>query len=480
MSFRTLSKKYIGDKAFYRKVMAIALPIMAQSGITNFVSLLDNIMVGRLGTEAMAGVSIINQFFFVFTLLMFGAVSAAGIFTAQFFGEGNAEGVRHTFRFKIIICVLAAVVFGAVFYIAKEPLISLFLHDGSADGDLALTMSYAKDYLFVTLFGFVPFALAQVYTSTMRETGETVLPMLASLAAVATNFVLNFVLIFGVGDIIPALGVVGAAIATLASRFVELAVLAIWGHTHREKCPYLVGAYRTLRVPGALAKQIVVRGLPLMVNEFFYSMAVTLRNQSYSTRGLDVVAAQNISTTIYSVFSIVYLAMGSAIAIMMGHLLGAGKIEEAKDKDRKLIAFSVFCAVVTGTLVIAASPLIPKIYNVSDDVRSLASFMMIVCAVIMPIDAFANGSYFTLRSGGLVAITLLSDCVFMWTVVVPVTFLTSHFTPLSIYALFIIGQGCDFLKAMLGYILLKKCRWARRLTGDEKLTEIENECLPNE
>ena len=456
-------KKYIGDKKFYKAVLAIAVPMMIQNGITNFVSLLDNIMVGRLGTEAMSGVSIVNQFIFVFNLLIFGAISAAGIFTAQYHGQGDVDGVRNTFRFKMLINFAAGIIGIAVFALFDDALISSFLHSGSETGDLALTLAYGKEYLFVMLFGLLPHAVSQAYASTMRETEETMVPMIASVAAVATNFLLNIVLIFGYLGF-PALGITGAAIATVASRFIELAILLVWAHIHREKCSYLIHAYRSFRIPRTLAAQIAVKGLPLMFNEFFWSLSVTVRNRCYSVHGLDIVAAQNISSTIFNVFNVVYLALGMSVAIIIGNQLGAGRIEEAKDQARKLMAFSVTTGVVIGVLMSLTAAIFPQVYETSDAVRALASYMMIVFAVTMPFASYANAAYFTLRSGGRVYTTILFDSVYMWVIVVPVAFVLSLFKDtVSIQWMFALCSATDVIKTFFGYALLKKGTWARKL-----------------
>ncbi len=464
----TSLKKFIGDKHFYKKVLAVSVPIMIQSGITNFVSLLDNIMVGRLGTEAMSGVSIVNQFIFIFNLLIFGAISAAGIFTAQYHGLGDTNGERHTFRFKFLINVIAAILAIIAFAAWDNELISLFLHDGSAKGDLALTLAYGKEYLKIMLIGMLPYAISQVYASTMRETEQTITPMIASVSAVLVNFVLNYILIFGKFGA-PALGVEGAAIATTISRFAELAILIVWGHTNKAKCQYLIGAYRSFYIPRALFSSIVMKGLPLMANELFWSLAVTLRNQCYSTRGLDVVAAQNISSTIVNVFNVVYMAIGSSIAIIVGNLLGAGKLDEAKDTDRKMMTFSVACSTVMGILLVTFSHLFPMLYNTSDDVRALAAYMMIVSAITMPFCAFAHSAYFTIRSGGKVMITLLFDSVYMWILVLPISFVIAQFTDMNIHLFFAICQCTEILKAMFGFALLRRGTWVRQLVADQKL-----------
>lgn len=459
-------RQYIGDKKFYRSVLAVAVPIMIQSGITNFVSLLDNIMVGSLGTESMSGVSIVNQFIFVFNLLIFGAISAAGIFTAQYHGLGDPKGVRNTFRLKFLINLTAGILGVLTFVFFGSELISLFLHDSNADGDIALTLSEGERYLRASLFGLLPYVISQVYASTMRETGETVMPMVASIVAVGTNFVLNAVLIYGLFGA-PPLGVVGAAIATTVSRYVELAFLIIVGHTRKQKYPFLTDAYRSFRVPRALCAQVAVKGLPLMVNELLWALAITLRNQCYSTRGLEVVAAQNINSTIENVFSVVYLSLGSSIAIVIGNLLGAGKIEEAKDKNRKLVAFSIFCASCIGVLLAIVSPYFPLLYNTSDSVRNLATLLILFSALFMPFRAYAHAAYFTLRSGGKVFVTFLFDCVYMWSIVMPIAFLLAHLTSLPILPLFLLTQGAEVAKCIFGMILLRRTNWAKRLVSNE-------------
>ena len=462
-------KKLFGDRHFYRMVLGVSVPIMVQTGITNFVSLLDNIMVGTLGTESMSGVSIVNQFIFIFNLLIFGAVSAAGIFTAQYHGFGDVDGVRYTFRFKFMINMTAGALGILVFTFFGDELIGMFLHEG-ADGDLALTLSEGKRYLQAMLIGLLPYAVSQVYASTMRETGETMVPMIASVVAVLTNFVLNLVLIFGYLGA-PALGVAGAAIATTVSRFAELAVLAIYAHVKVARFPFLRGAFRSFHVPRNLTGRIMLKGLPLMANEMFWALAVTMRNQCYSTRGLDVVAAQNINSTIDNLFSVVYLALGTSISIIVGNLLGAGKMEEAKDTDRKMITFSILCSVGIALLLIGTSPLFPMLYNTGESVRGLATFMIIVTACVTPFRAFAHSAYFTLRSGGKVMVTILFDSVYMWAIVMPVSLVLAHFTGLSIYWLFIICQGVEAAKFLLGLLLLKRGSWARQLVSDASLKE---------
>ena len=203
-----------------------------------------------------------------------------------------------------------------------------------------------------------------------------------------------------------------------------------------------------------------------MANEFFWAIAITLRNQSYSTCGLEVVAAQNIAVTIINLFSVVYMSLGSAIAIVVGNQLGAGEIEKARDTDRKMIAFSIACATLIGLFLISLAQVFPMLYKAPDSVRSLATFMIVVSSAALPFFSYAHSAYFTLRSGGKVGITFVFDSVYMWTIVIPTVVLLAHFTDISIYELYIAGTLAEALKCIFGYIFLRKINWARSIVSD--------------
>ncbi len=456
-------KKYIGDKKFYKTVFAVALPIMLQNGITQFVNLLDNIMVGQVGTEQMSGVAIVNQLLFVFNLCVFGAVSGAGIFTAQYYGKGNEEGVRQTFRFKFLFCIFFALFGVAVLGLFNEQLIGLYLNEGSAEGDLALTLSYGKDYLWIMLIGLLPFAVAQTYGSTLRETEKTVLPMTAGFIAVGLNCIGNYILIFGNFGA-PALGVRGAAISTVASRFLEVGILVVTVWAKRQRYPFIVKAYRHLfRIEKKLVSDIFRKGMILLVNEAFWAGGISALAQCYSQRGLAVVAGYNISSTVTNVFNISYMALGTSIGIIVGKYLGARDFERAVDEDRKLIAFSVLVGVLMGAVMAAFSSFFPNIYNTTEEAKEIARQFMLVTACMMPIYSFQNACYFTLRSGGKTFITFLYDSAFIWTFGFPVVLLLVRLTTLPILHIYLVVCAMDVIKSVFGYVLLKKRIWLNQL-----------------
>jgi len=457
-------RKLIGDKAFYAMVLSISVPIMVQNGITNFVSLLDNLMVGQLGTEQMSGVSIVNQVLFVFNLCIFGAVSGAGIFCAQFYGSGNHEGIRDAFRFKVLICLVICAIGLGAFLSLGDTFIGMFLHEGSEGGDLMLTLESGRAYLKVMLLGLAFFAVKESYASTLREMGQTLLPMKAGIAAVLVNLVLNYVFIFGKLGL-PAMGVVGAGLATVVSRIAECLIVVIWTHKNSEICPFIRGAYKHFRIPLSLCRQITVKGMPLLINEGLWSLAMTILMQCYSVRGLAVVAGLNITSTINNLFSIVFMSLGSAVAIITGRLLGASKYDEAQESVSRLLALSVGIAVAIGAVVALLSPLFPLLYNTTDEVRALAAKFILIAACTMPVHSFNHASYFALRSGGKTLITFLFDGVYVWLISVPAAFCLSRLTDMPIVPLYAIVQSLDLLKSAVGYLFIKKGVWVNNIVS---------------
>ncbi len=458
-------KKYIGDKAFYKFVLAVAVPIMLQNGITNFVNMLDNIMVGNIGTAQMTGVSVSNQLIFVFNLCLFGAVSGAGIFGAQFYGKNDQQGLRFSLRFKLLLCLLLTAFGIGLFLLFGDKLIGAYLAGEGSASEIETAFSSAKLYLMIMLIGFIPFAVTQSYSSTLRETGETVLPMKAGIAAVTVNLLFNYILIFGKFGA-PRLDAAGAAIATVLSRFVEAFIVIIWTHSHKEKNPYIRGLYKNFRIPLSLTRQMIAKATPLILNETLWASGVAMVNQCYSRRGVDVVAANTIAQTFWNLFSVVFLATGNAIGIIIGNMLGAGRLDEVKDTDRKLIAFSVFSSVVMGLIYILCAPFIPMLYNTEEHVRIIATGIMIISACIMPFDALAHASYFTLRSGGKSLITFIFDSGFMWCISVPLAFVLSKYTGISILPLYFTVQSVCIIKGFIGVGLVRKGSWIRNIVND--------------
>ena len=458
-------KKFIGTKAFYVSVILLIVPMIVQQGITQFVNLLDNVMVGRLGTAPMSGVAIVNQIVFIFNLTIFGGLSGASIFGAQFYGKGDHKGLRDTFRFRLLFSLAVLVIGILMFLFLGESLFKLYLNEeASSAADLAATLDYANEYMLITLWGLLPFVVVQCFSSTLRDVGETVSPMIASVIAILVNLVLNYLLIFGSFGF-PKMGVAGAALATVIARWLEMFYLVGRTYRNRAKFKFVQGAFRSFRIPLSLVKKIAVTGTPLLLNETLWSIGMATINMCYATRGLTAVAATNINATVWNLFSIVMAAMGNAIGILSGQLLGANEIEKAKDTVRKLLVFSVAANLVMGGLIMASAPFIPHIYTTEEVVRHTATRLLLISGAFLPLSAYVQGTYFTIRSGGKTFITFLFDCVFTWVVCLPIAYLLCNFTGLSVIWVFFFVQLAEVIKAVIGAVMLRSGIWAKNVVG---------------
>lgn len=461
-----LKKRWIGDRNFYKAMIAVVIPLIIQQLFTSFVNMLDNIMVGQTGTLPMSGVSVANQLIMIFNLAVFGSISAISIFGSQFAGKKDIEGQRNCFRIKIIVEFSFAIICGTIFLLFGKSLINLYMNkDINNASDIQQTLNYALSYLLIMIIGFFPYGLSQSIASTIQETGETRIPMLASVSAVVTNFIGNSLLIFGL-FFFPKLGVVGAAIATVISRFVELSILIIYAFSHKNKFLFFQKIFIDFRIPISLIKDITIKGIPLIVNEILWSMGLAALMQCYSVRGIEALAAYNIANTIENLFFGFNYAMGNCVSIMVGQKLGANKIEEAIDTDHKLLFFAFSGSVFLGVMLFLTSGIFPNFYDVDQSIQSLATNLLRICALCMPIAAMYNACYFTIRCGGKTIITFLFDSAGTVCISFPIAYCLAHFTNLPMISMFLILHLVDTYKAILGIILVNKKIWVNNLVDN--------------
>ena len=297
------------------------------------------------------------------------------------------------------------------------------------------------------------------------EVAQWLLPMKAGLISVLVNLVLNYIFIYGKFGV-PALGASGAAIGTVAARIVEMLIIVVWTHRKKERNPFVVGLYRGLHIPKELVRKIFIKGFPLLLNEGLWASGMAMLMQCYSVRGLDVVAAMNISNTLNNLFNVVFLSIGNSVAIIVGQLLGAGRMKEAKHSAYKIIFCSTILCIGIAMCLAGASFVFPNVYETTQRIRDLAKGFILVLAVYMPVNAFLHATYFTIRSGGKTIITFLFDSGFIWCITIPLAYCLSRFTALPILPLYFICCGADAVKAIVGFILLIRGRWLNNLVEE--------------
>lgn len=452
-------------KAFYTKVFSLVFPIMLQNGITTFVSLIDNLMVGAVGTEQMSAVAIVNQIIYVFNLAVFGIISGVGIFTAQYFGKGDTEGIKNTFRLKLVCVIILLFCALLLFSFKGSVLINSFLHDSGSDMNLTLAFDEAKKYLLIISISLIPFIISQVYASTLRETERPIIPLIAGTFAVIINIFFNYLLIFGKAGF-PRLGVTGAAISTVISRLSECAVIIILTHFRKKAFDFTKGLYRNFTIPKKTTLRILPKALPLLANDGCWAYGVAVINFCYSIRGLEVVAAANITSTISNLFSVCTIAFGNAISIIVGGMLGAGETDKAKKTNTRLTLIAFMFNTALGIILIFLSDLFPNLYNTQNSVKQLATIFILCYAVYLPFNALTNCFYFALRSGGKTYLTFIFDTVFIFLISIPFTYFLAKHTDFSVIVVYATSLSVEVFKAILGYILIKKSKWAQNLVKD--------------
>ena len=245
-------------------------------------------------------------------------------------------------------------------------------------------------------------------------------------------------------------------------------VIVIWSHAGKHKQEFLVGIYKTLKVPAYLAKKIIRKTLPIFFNEFLWAGGIAALTTCYSIRGLEIVAGLNISNAICNMLNVVFVALGNAVGILIGQTLGAGKYEKAKKDSFSLMWFTGAVCLILTVILVAVSGVFPQFYDTTETVRRAGQLFIIITALFFPVQGFLNALYFTLRSGGKTVITFLFDSVYSWTVTIPTALLLCNFTALPIFAVYAIVQSLDLIKIAVGFVLVRKGVWISNLAEETK------------
>lgn len=458
--------KLFGSKKFYKSLCLIVIPIVLQQFITQFVSLLDNLMIGQVGDSEMTGVSLANQLLFIFNLSVFGCMAGASIFASQYFGSKNKEGYHETIRFKWLMGIFVFISFTLIFIFFNKELISGFITANEGDStNPEIVFESGRKYLLIMIIGNLPFVIKEVYATSLREMKETFFPMLSGVIAIFVNLIFNYLLIFGKFGL-PELGITGAAIATVLSRFVEMILVIVYTHLKKEKFSFFTGVYNKIFVKWKTFKTFLPISVLLLINEILWSLGLTLILKSYSIRGLDIVASLNISNTITNVFITIGTSLGNATGIIIGNLLGANKIEEAKAGSLHILTFSVLVTMIFSLIMIGCAFFVPNLYNASINIKHTARDLILIGAIFLPIQSLNTCCYFTLRAGGKVILTMLFDCVFVCCVRFPIAFVLSKYTNIDIRLVYTATYIVEILKSFVGFILVNKGFWLKSLVNE--------------
>ncbi len=453
-----LREKYIGNRTFYKEVQKITIPILLQSLLTVSAQLIDNVMVGRLGEDSISAVASSNQLFFVIMVTLFGVSAGGQIYIAQYHGAKRNDKVTKSFQSTVIQALIFAFISFTILSLFSDILLSAFVSDSNV---LSLASSYLK-YISLSIF---PFAFNLAFSTGFRSIGKTKIPMFLGFISVISNTILNFILIFGVniGYVqIASMGVEGAGLATLLARIIEMSIYILV--SLKLNTPIKMNLKNIFKIDTKIFKIIFAKSLPLIVNEFFWSLGQSTLVVIYVKQTSENLASFQISQSFASIFFSLMGAVGAAVAVIVGNKLGSNNLEEARSDAYKLGAFGGMVGVVCGFLLFLTNFIAPFLYDVDPDIMSLSRKLIVLMSFMFPIYYITASAFFILRSGGDAKSVLIMDAGFSWFVYIPIACFVSYVLNFSMLYIYMTIQFLDIVKLKVAHIMVSKEAWVKNLT----------------
>lgn len=443
------------DRKFLSNMLKIALPIMIQNLVTSSLNMADTIMVGKLGEVQIASVGIANQYFFLFTMILTGLCGGCSVFISQYWGKKDFANIKRMLGLGLASALFVSVVFMAAGFISTDAIISLFNKD-------SIVIDLGGKYLFIVLFSYIFTAVTFVYGYSLRSIGNTVAPLIVNIAALLCNVFLNYVLIFGkLGA--PALGVEGAAIATLIARVLEAIILVIL--VYKDKGVLAANASELLDLSRDFFKKSYNIILPVLLNDVLWAMASLIYSVVYGRMGTGATAAIQICNTVSNMFMVVTFGMASASAIMVGNSIGEGKEDQAVDYAKKLMAVSLIVSIILGLSLALTAPLILDLFNISIEVRSSTLIMLYIISFIFVIRFLGMVIIVgILRGAGDARSSLIIEGLTMWFIGVPLTIMGAFLFKLPVHLVYALAILEEVVKFILGLMRLKSRKWINNIT----------------
>lgn len=442
------------NREFIKTLFAISIPIAFQNLIASSLNAVDTVMIGQLGETEIASVGLANQYFFIFVLLLFGTSSGTSVFTSQFWGKKDYTSIKQTLSISMVIGVFFSLVFLVLAFAFPKFILSVF----STDPEV---IEIGAGYLRIVSLSYVFTAITISYSAGMRSTGNAKAPMFISGFSLILNTIFNYVFIFGFW-IIPAMGTNGAAIGTLLARICE--TIFIVNYVRNNYQVLLLNKLEYFKVPVIFIKRIMKTSLPVIINEFLYSLGVTLYSVAYGRISTEAIAAVQIAMTVQRIFMVMSMGFGNASAIMLGNELGAGNKERAIDYSKKFSIIVTLSGLLFGVLMFITAPLVVNLFNVEKEVMENTILILRVFGIFMPIKFFAVTLIIgILRSGGDTVYSMLLESSAIWLFGVPMAFLGGHFLGLPIHIVVALVSCEEIIKGAIGFKRVLSNKWVKNL-----------------
>ena len=444
------------DTTFLKKVMTIALPVAMQGMLNTVVNLVDNLMIGSLGSTAIASVGLANKVFFVFTLLVFGVASGSGVLAAQYWGNQDVKNIRKVLGVGLVISLAGAILFLIPARLKPQLMMRIF-----TTSQASIEMGAA--YLAVAALSYPCTAISNTYVAMLRAVNRVKAPVVISCVAILVNIVFNYTLIYGKFGA-PALGVVGAAIATLIARVVEVILIILV--VYLGKTPLACRLKELFGYSGEFLRQFFRTATPVICNEFVWGLGVTIYSMAYGRMGDDAVAAITIATTIQDIAVVLFQGLSAATAVILGNEMGAGKLKKAELYARYIFILQFILTIFAALLIIALRWRIISLYQpgISDEVAMSVNRCLLMFALFTPAKMFNFVNIVgVLRSGGDTVMCLFIDTSGVWFIGIPLAFIGGLVLKQPIHIVYGMVMLEEVYKAAVGYWRYRQKKWLRNL-----------------
>lgn len=450
------TKEMLGDRIFLRKAAMIALPVAMQGMLNTVVNLVDNLMIGSLGPTAIASVGLANKVFFVFSLLVFGVASGSGILAAQYWGNGDVKSIRKVLGMGLMISVCAAVAFLIPVRANPKAVMKIFTTSQSS-------IDMGASYLLVAAVSYPFIAVTNTYVAMLRAVNRVKAPVIISCVAIITNIFFNYIFIFGNFGA-PAMGAVGAALATLIARVLEsILILSV---VYGTKTPLACHVRELFGYSKSFLQKYFITASPVIANEFIWGLGTTIYSMAYGRMGDNAVAAITVATTIQDIVVVLFQGLSAATAVILGNELGAGRLKTAEKYATNFFILQFIVTVIGAVFCVGTRWQVIGMYgHLPAEVANDISRCLIVFALFMPFKMFNYVNVVgVLRSGGDTRMCLIIDTSGVWLIGIPLAFLGGLVLKQPIYIVYAMVLLEEVYKAIVGYIRYRQKKWLRNLT----------------